>query len=88
MNEALALESNLGRMEKGLKLWHAVTAFLGLLITVITLIVNQSNKIETQGLRINYLESNQRDNSLQLKEMNSKLTEILIILQNKKDKDK
>lgn len=73
-------------MEKGFKIWHAVISFLLLLITVVGLIVNQSTKIETQGLRINYLESAQRDNSLQLKEMNGKLNEILIILQNKEDR--
>lgn len=73
-------------MDKGLKIWQAVVSFLVLLITVVTLIVNQSNKIETQALRINYLESSQRDNALHLKEINSKLTDILILLQNKEDK--
>jgi hypothetical protein len=74
-------------MEKGLKVWQAIVSFFVLLITVVTLIVNQSNKIETQALRITYLESSQKDNQLQLKEMNGKLTEILILLQNKKDKE-
>jgi hypothetical protein len=75
-------------MEKGLKVWQAIVSFVLLLITVVSLIVNQSNKIETQGLRINYLESAQRDNALLLKEMNGKLTEILIELQNKEDRGK
>lgn len=74
-------------MEKGLKVWQAVVSFFVLLITVVTMIVNQSNKIETQGLRIDYLESAQRDNALLLKEMNGKLTEILIKIENKKDKE-
>lgn len=73
-------------MDKGFKIWQGISAFLVLLITVVTLIVNQSNKIETQALRINYLESTQRDNALILKEMNQKLTDILITLQNKEDK--
>lgn len=73
-------------MDKGLKLWQAVISFLVLLITVVTLIVNQSNKIETQALRINYLESTQRDNALILKEINGKLTDILIKIENKEDK--
>lgn len=84
----LNLDTNqtLHKMEKGLKVWQALVSFFVLMITVVTLIVNQSNKIETQGLRISYLESAQKDNALQLKEMNGKLTEILIILQNKQDR--
>lgn len=73
-------------MDKGLKIWHAIVSFLVLLITVVTLIVNQSNKIETQALRINYLESTQRDNALVLKEINQKLTDILVKIENKEDK--
>lgn len=79
---------NKHEMDKGLKIWQAVVSFLVLLITVVTLIVNQSNKIETQALRINYLESTQRDNALILKEINSKLTDILVKIENKKDKEK
>lgn len=74
-------------MEKGIKVWQAIVSFFLLMITVITLIVNQANKIETQGLRISYLESAQRDNAILLKEMNGKLTEILIKIENKKDKE-
>jgi hypothetical protein len=73
-------------MDKQLKVWHFILASFAVLVTVMTMIINQSNKIETQGLRITYLESAQRDNSLLLKEMNGKLTEILIQLQNKRDK--
>lgn len=80
--------NNNNEMDKGLKIWHAIVSFLVLLITVVTLIVNQSNKIETQALRINYLESTQRDNALILKEINGKLTDILIKIENKKDKEK
>jgi hypothetical protein len=73
-------------MDKQLKVWHfAIVVFLAV-VSVVVMIVNQSNKIETQGIRITYLESAQRDNALLLREMNGKLTEILIQLQNKKDK--
>lgn len=75
-------------MDKGLKIWQAVVSFLVLLITIVTLIINQSNKIETQALRINFLESAQRDNALQYKEINQKLTDILVLMQNKEDKKK
>lgn len=80
------INNTLKEMDKGLKLWQAVISFLVLLITVVTLIVNQSNKIETQALRIDYLESTQRDNALILKEINGKLTDILIKIENKEDK--
>lgn len=80
------VNNTLKEMDKGLKLWHAVISFFLLLITVVTLVVSQSNKIETQALRINYLESTQRDNALILKEINGKLTDILVTLQNKEDK--
>lgn len=73
-------------MDKQLKVWQFVIVVFLAVVSVVTIIVNQSNKIETQGIRITYLESAQRDNSLLLKEMNGKLTEILIKLQNKKDK--
>lgn len=82
----LDINNTLKEMDKGLKLWQAVISFLVLLITVVTLIVNQSNKIETQALRIDYLESTQRDNALILKEINGKLTDILIKIENKEDK--
>lgn len=84
-------------MEKNLKLWQAIIGLIGLIITVGSLIVNQSNKIETQHLRIEFLESASRDQALQIKdlntqsaqqfkEINGKLTEILVALQNKQNK--
>lgn len=84
-------------MEKGIKVWQAVVTTLVLLITIITAIINQSNKIETQRLRIEFLENDSRDKGLQIKdlnqaqaqqykEINSKLTDILINLQNKENK--
>lgn len=84
-------------MEKGLKLWQALIGSIAVLITVITMIVNQSNKIETQRLRIEFLENSNRDQGLQIKDlnqqinqkyetMNAKLTDILVALQNKENK--
>lgn len=84
-------------MEKGIKIWQAVISFILLLITVGTLIVNQSNKLETQRLRIEFLESTSKDQGLQIKainqemnqqykEINQKLTDILIKLENKQNK--
>lgn len=84
-------------MEKSLKLWQAVIGTIGVLITVMTILINQSNKIETQRLRIEFLETSSRDQGLQIKdlnqsqaqqykEINMKLTDILVALQNKENK--
>ncbi len=73
-------------MENNIKIWQAVIATITLLITIGILFVNASNKIETQKLRIEFLESGQRDMMLQYKEINSKLTDILVKLENKENK--
>jgi hypothetical protein len=100
MLQTTGIDSNIGRgdngtgsilnritnMEKGLKIWHAVLATISILITGGTILVNQSNKIETQQLRIQMLETNQRDANLTLKEINGKLTDILVKLENKENK--
>lgn len=74
------------KMENNIKIWQAVIATITLLITIGILFVNASNKIETQKLRIEFLESGQRDMMLQYKEINSKLTDILVKLENKENK--
>jgi hypothetical protein len=85
------------KMEKVLKVWQAILGLITIVITVGSIIVNQSNKIETQRLRIEFLESDSRDKGLmikdlnraqeqQYKEINSKLTDILVSLQNKENK--
>lgn len=86
-------------MQENIKIWQGIVSVILLIITIGTMITNQSNKIETQRLRIEFLESSQRDMNLMLKdqnqqntsafkEVNGKLTDILIILQNKADKNK
>lgn len=86
-------------MEKTVKLWQAILGTIMLFITIGTAIVNQSNKIETQKLRIEFLESTARDQALQIKdlnqqstsqikEINQKLTDILVTMQNKEDRQK
>lgn len=81
-----SIVNSIEKMDKTLKIGHAAIAFITLAITLISMIVNQSNKIETQRLRIEFLESGQRDQALQYKEINSKLTDILIKLENKENK--
>lgn len=84
-------------MEKTLKIWQAVLGFIGLIITVTTIIVNLSNKVETQRLRIELLETMSRDHGLLIKEISSRnqetynriqeqLTQILLKLENKEDR--
>lgn len=96
-NDSYSLQNSFLKMEKELKLWHAFLATLSLLITIIGIIVVFSNKVETQRLRLDYLEGIQKDQSIQIKdinqrseqqykEINSKLTEILIMMQNKENK--
>lgn len=85
------------QMEKTLKIWQAVMSLVILVISIGTIIVNQSNKLETQRLRIEYLESSDKDKALNIKdlnlqmnqsykEINIKLTDIQIMLQNKENK--
>lgn len=84
-------------MEKTLKLWQAVIGTILLIITIGSIIINQSNKMETQRLRIEFLESDSRDKAAQIKdlyqqqsmsykEISAKLTDILVTLQNKEDR--
>lgn len=96
-NGTRIITNSIKKMENVLKIWQAVIGTIIVLITIFTLIINQSNKIETQRLRIEFLENSSRDNSLlikdlnqsqnqQYKEINVKLTDILIALQNKQNK--
>jgi hypothetical protein len=85
------------KMEKGLKIWQAVIGTIVLMISIGTIIVNLSNTVETQKLRIEFLENDSRDKGLMIKDlnqqlnqkyesMNNKLTDILVALQNKENK--
>jgi hypothetical protein len=80
-------------MRKPMEIWQFILSTLVVLGTSGAWILDQSNQIERQAVRIEILEEQQRDNRLlfkdiqqQFKETNSKLTDILIILQNKKDR--
>ena len=91
------LNNRVQKMESTLKIWHAFLATAAFLITVISTIVVFSNKVETQRLRIEYLESQGKDHGTMIKDLNqkqqtqyeqinTKLTDILIMLQNKENK--
>ena len=95
-NGSTIVVPNTKKMEKGLKIWQAVVSLILLAITVGTLIVNLSNKVETQKVEIDFLKSNQKDLSLMLKEkvqsdntrfdkIQDQLTQILVELQSKQN---
>jgi hypothetical protein len=80
-------------VRKPIEIWQFILAVLALLGTSGAWVLDQSNQIERQKVRIEILEEQQRDNRLlfrdiqqQFKEQNSKLTDILILLQNKADR--
>ena|SRR5438309_10689376 len=88
---------NQKKMEKGLKIWQAVISLILLTITVGTLVVNQSNKLETYRVRIEFLETTQRDYNIMLKDkvqsdnqrfdkIQDQLTQILVQLQEKQNR--
>lgn len=86
-------------MEKTVKLWQVILGTITLIFTlgsgIGSVIVSHSNKIERLEIRSDFYESSDRDRALQLKdmnqqfkEMNQKLTDILVTLQNKEDRPK
>lgn len=80
-------------MRKNVELWQLLLSVALALGAGGSWVLDQSNQIERQAVRIQILEEQQRDNRLlfkdiqqQFKETNAKLTDILIILQNKEDR--
>jgi hypothetical protein len=80
-------------VRKPIEIWQFILAVVALLGTSGAWVLDQSNQIERQKVRIEILEEAQRDDRLlfkdiqqQFKEQNSKLTDILILLQNKADR--
>lgn len=85
------------KMEKVLKIWHAILATIVLIISVSTMFFNLANKVETQKLEIEYLKNSDKDKALMIKdlniqisssvkEINNKLTDIQITLNNKENR--
>lgn len=77
-------------MRKPLEVWQAVIATILLLLTVSTIIINQSNRITRDEAEISHLEENKaltekhfEEVNMNLKEMNNQLTSIRIILEDK-----
>jgi hypothetical protein len=85
------------KMEKGLKIWQAVLGTVVLLISMGSIIFNMGSTISYLKGETDRLKSDQIDYKLQVrdlnqrqetqyKEINGKLTDILISLQNKENK--
>jgi hypothetical protein len=88
---------NSKKMEKGLKIWQALVSLILLIITCGTMIVNLATKIEAQKVKIEFLESSQKDINLLLRDkiqsdnqefgkIRDQLTEILVQLQEKQNR--
>lgn len=80
-------------MKKPLEIWQAIIATCLLLITVSTIIINQSNRITRDEAEIMHLQENKAENdkhfeevNLNLKEMNSQLLQIRVILEDKQNR--
>lgn len=73
-------------MKKPFELWQAFITTVLLIGSITGAFVNLTNKIERQQIRLEYLESERQDYKNSFKEINSKLTEILIELKNKEDR--
>lgn len=91
VNSQTSLE--IKKMKRPLELWQGIIATCLLLLTVGTIIVNQSNTIATQQEKITSLIESKNDTKVQFKEVNenlkgmtAKLTDILVELQNKQDR--
>jgi hypothetical protein len=82
-------------MRKTVEVWQLLLSIALAIGTGGAWVLDHSNQIERQKVRIEILEEQQRDDRLlfrdiqqQFKETNGKLTDILIILQNKEDRIK
>jgi len=83
-----ASANNSKKMEKTLKVWHAVATLIGLTITVGSILISVSNKIETQRLRIEFLEKMSIRNEDKFDKIQDQLTQIRLMLENKEDRSK
>jgi hypothetical protein len=80
-------------MKKPVEIWQAVIATALLLVTVVSIIINQSNRITRDEAEILTLEKNNDKTDQQfnkvndnLDRVNSRLTDILVELQNKQNR--
>jgi cell division protein FtsL len=82
-------------MRRPIEVWHFIISIMILIMSVGSTIITLSNRVTDQNARIMSLEQNKRDTKEQFDHINERLdrltdkaTEILVELQNKKDRDK
>lgn len=75
-------------VDRTVKLWHVVLATVALMISVGGKVSDLKTEVSNQRLEIEYLKSISRDQGLQNRDINIKLENILITLQNKEDRNK
>lgn len=80
-------------MQEQVKVWQLITAVLGTIATMLTIVFMFTNRMESSAkttenheLRINVLERERQEYNLDIKEIKASQQEILIILQNKADR--
>lgn len=80
-------------MRKPLEIWQAVIASALLLLTLVTIVVNQSNRITRDEGEIVHLEENKAENdkhfdelNMNIKEVNNQLVSIRVLLEDKENR--
>jgi hypothetical protein len=81
------------KMKKPVEIWQAIIATLLLLVTVVTIIINQSNRITRDEAEILHLEENKTENAahfnelnMSIKEVNNELVSIRVLLEDKQNR--
>lgn len=73
-------------MNKQPKLWEILAAFLPIIAGITIWLWNLGTKVERQQTKIEYLEQNQSEYKIDVKEINENIKTILIKMENKQDK--
>lgn len=73
-------------MNKQPKLWEILAAFLPVIAGITIWLWNLGTKVERQQTKIEYLEQNQSEYKIDVKEINENIKTILIKMENKQDK--
>lgn len=73
-------------MNKQPKLWEILAAFLPIIAGITIWLWNLGTKVERQQTKIEYLEQNQAEYKIDVKEINENIKTILIKMESKQDK--
>lgn len=73
-------------MNKQPKLWEILAAFLPIIAGITIWLWNLGTKVEKQATKIEYLEQNQAEYKIDVKEINENIKTILIKMEGKQDK--